>query len=385
MSTLDTEIPRKDTQDRSSLFSIFTGKWMAIPQTHRLGKCRSVTEFEKLNRVGEGTYGIVYRARDTVSNKIVALKKMRMDGEKYGIPLSGLREINILLNVRHENIVQLKEVVVGKSLDSLFLVMEYCEQDLASLLDNMPAPFSESQVKCIMLQLLKGLRYLHEGFIIHRDLKVSNLLMTDKGCVKIADFGLARNYGIPEKPMTPKVVTLWYRAPELLFGSKTHTTAIDMWSGGCILGELLGHKPLMPGRSEIQQVELIMELLGTPNDTIWPGFSKLPAFEHFTLKKQPYNNLRHNFPWLSESGIRLLNGLFMYDPQKRATAEDCLEHSYFKEQPYPCDPEFMPSFPQHRLKRRNPEPEAEPKRKPDSFKDFGQSLTAPSSTKKKKP
>lgn len=167
--------------------------------------------------------------------------------------------------------------------------------------------------------------------------------------------------------------------------TKTHTTAIDMWSAGCILGELLGHKPLMPGRSDLQQVELILELLGTPNDTIWPGFSKLPAFEKFTLKKQPYNNLRHNFPWLSESGIRILNGLFMYDPNKRASAEDCLEHSYFKEQPYPCDPEFMPSFPHHRLKRRNPEPEPEPKRKSDTFKDFGQVLSAASSAKKKKP
>lgn len=203
----------------------------------QLGKCRFVSEFEKLNRIGEGTYGIVYRARDTKNDKVVALKKVRMEHEKDGLPVSGLREISVLLSCRHENIVHLREVVVGKSLESIFLAMEYCEQDLASLLDNMQAPFSESQVKCIVLQVLKGLRYLHHNFIVHRDLKVSNLLMTDKGCVKIADFGLARWFGLPLKPMTPRVVTLWYRAPELLLQAKTQTTSVDMWAAGCILGK----------------------------------------------------------------------------------------------------------------------------------------------------
>lgn len=275
-----------------------------------------------------------------------------MDREKYGIPVSGLREISILLNCNHENIVRLREIAVGRSFESMFLVMNYCEQDLACLLDNMQTPFSESQVKCIMKQVLRGLRYLHSSFIVHRDLKVSNLLMTDKGCVKIADFGLARWYGLPLKPMTPKVVTLWYRAPELLLNSENQTTAIDMWSAGCILGELLDHKPLLPGRSEINQLELIINLLGTPNDHIWPGFSELPTLQDFTLKQQPYNNLKHKFPWLSAAGLRLLNFLFMYDPNKRATADECLQSSYFKEAPHPCDPKLMPSFPQHRNKQQ---------------------------------
>ena len=279
---------------------------------------------------------------------------MRMDREKYGIPVSGLREISILLNCNHENIVRLREIAVGRSLESMFLVMNYCEQDLASLLDNMQTPFSESQVKCIMKQVLRGLRYLHSSFIVHRDLKVSNLLMTDKGCVKIADFGLARWYGLPLKPMTPKVVTLWYRAPELLLNSENQTTAIDMWSAGCILGELLDHKPLLPGRSEINQLEMIIDLLGTPNDHIWPGLSSLPTLQDFTLKQQPYNNLKHKFPWLSSAGLRLLNFLFMYDPNKRATADECLQSSYFKEAPHPCDPKLMPSFPQHRNKQAPP-------------------------------
>uniref|UniRef100_A0A0K2UQP4 cyclin-dependent kinase n=1 Tax=Lepeophtheirus salmonis TaxID=72036 RepID=A0A0K2UQP4_LEPSM len=340
---------------KSKLFNLRTGMPFDIPREDEYGTCRPVSDFEKLNRIGEGTYGIVYRAKDCLTDEIVALKKMRMHNEKDGLPISSIREISILMECSktkcHENIVDLRGIAVGKSLESIFLIMSYCEQDLASLLDNMQSPFSESQVKCIMKQVLRGLKYLHSHFIVHRDLKVSNLLMTDKGTVRIADFGLARYYGLPLKPMTPRVVTLWYRAPELLLNAKTQTTAIDMWSAGSILGELLAHKPLLPGKSEINQLELIIDLLGTPNDNIWPGFSELPALQEFTLKVQPFNNLKHKFPWLSESGLRLLNFLFMYNPDKRATAEECLQSSYFNEQPLPCDPKLMPSFPHHRNKR----------------------------------
>ncbi|XP_055626408.1 cyclin-dependent kinase 10 [Toxorhynchites rutilus septentrionalis] len=335
---------------KGTLMSFINRKFIEIPNKDAFGRCRYVSVFQKCNRVGEGTYGIVFRAKDTQTNEIVALKKVRIDQEifKDGFPISGLREIQILKNCDHDNIVKLKEVVVGNSMESIFLVMEFCEQDLASLLDNMEKPFSESQVKCIVIQLLKGLKYLHANFIIHRDLKVSNLLLTDKGCLKIADFGLARYITDSDKPMTPGLVTLWYRSPELLFGSKVQTTAVDMWATGCILGELLAHKPLMPGVSEISQIELIIDLLGTPSELIWPDFPSLPAIQNFTLKAQPYNNLKPKFPWLSSAGLRLLNFLFMYDPNKRATAEECLQSSYFKEAPLPAAPKLMPTFPHHR-------------------------------------
>lgn len=133
--------------------------------------------------------------------------------------------------------------------------------------------------------------------------------------------------------MTPQVVTLWYRSPELLLGSPYQTTAVDMWALGCILGELLSHKPLLPGNTEIAQLELIIDLLGTPSETIWPDYSKMPAIQNFTLKQQPYNNLKPKFQYLSPAGLRLLNFLFMYDPKKRATADECLHSSYFKEPP----------------------------------------------------
>ncbi|KAF0040813.1 hypothetical protein F2P81_006711 [Scophthalmus maximus] len=254
----------EDEPDPIRLKSIKTNRTFTVPQNYRFGSCRSVREFEKFNRIGEGTYGIVYRARDTKSDEIVALKKVRMDKER-----DVEKKCHIVTKINMEDPLVIVNIIY------LFLVMSYCEQDLASLLENMQTPFSEAQVKCIVLQLLRGLEYLHHNFIIHRDLKVSNLLMTDKGCVKIADFGLARMYGIPQQPMTPRVVTLWYRSPELLLGTKSQTTALDMWAVGCIVAELLAHKPLLPGTSEIQQVDLIVQLLGTPNENIWPAERRL--------------------------------------------------------------------------------------------------------------
>ncbi|KAK7368459.1 hypothetical protein VNO80_10485 [Phaseolus coccineus] len=339
--------------------------------------CRSVDEFERLNKIDEGTYGVVYRARDKKTGEIVALKKVKMEKEKEGFPLTSLREINILLSFHHPSIVDVKEVVVGSSLDSIFMVMEYMEHDLKGLMEAMKQPFSQSEVKCLMIQLLEGVKYLHDNWVLHRDLKTSNLLLNNRGELKICDFGLARQYGSPLKPYTHLVVTLWYRAPELLLGSKQYSTAIDMWSLGCIMAELLSKEPLFNGRTEFDQLDKIFRILGTPNEAIWPGFSKLPGVKVNFVKHQ-YNLLRKKFPAtsftgspvLSDSGFDLLNKLLTYDPEKRITAEAALNHEWFREVPLPKSKEFMPTFPaQHAQDRRvrriykSPDPLEEQRRK----------------------
>jgi serine/threonine protein kinase len=182
-----------------------------------VGKSRSVYNFERLNVIGQGTYGVVYRARDKETQAIVALKKLRMEREKEGMPLTSLREIRLLKACHHPNVVELQDIVVGNKLDSIFLVFEYCENDLATLLDTgMKRKFTEGEVKCLLRQLLSATAYMHDRWMIHRDIKMSNLLYNNRGCLKVADFGLARLFGYPKRAYTPRVVTLWYRAPELL-------------------------------------------------------------------------------------------------------------------------------------------------------------------------
>ncbi|KAJ3696894.1 hypothetical protein LUZ61_000599 [Rhynchospora tenuis] len=322
--------------------------------------CRSVDEFERLNKINEGTYGVVYRARDKKTGEIVALKKVKMEKEKEGFPMTSLREINILLSFHHPSIVDVKEVVVGSTMDSIFMVMEYMEHDLKGVMETMKQPYSQSEVKCLMLQLLEGVLYLHNNWVLHRDLKTSNLLLNNRGELKICDFGLARQYGSPLKPYTPLVVTLWYRAPELLLGAKEYSTAIDMWSVGCIMAELLAKEPLFNGQKETEQIDKIFKTLGTPNEKIWPGYKNLPGSK-VVYTKQPYNRLREKFPptsfsgrpTLSEAGFDLLNKLLTYDPERRISAEEALSHPWFSEVPLPKSKDFMPTFPAHNDKDRN--------------------------------
>uniref|UniRef100_A0A0K0CXT4 Protein kinase domain-containing protein n=1 Tax=Angiostrongylus cantonensis TaxID=6313 RepID=A0A0K0CXT4_ANGCA len=213
-------------------------------------------------------------------------------------------------------------------------------------------PFTEPQVKCLMQQLFRALNYMHSHYVLHRDLKVSNLLLTSHGILKVADFGLARVFGEPDMSMTPRVITLWYRCPELLFGSKTQTTGIDQWAAGCILGELLLHRPLLPGKSDVEQIDKIINLLGTPTTKIWAELETMPLLENFTLKTQPFNNVKVVFESASSSSIDLLNALFMYDPKKRISAANALAHPFFTERPFPCDPVLIPSLPPNYGKRR---------------------------------
>ena len=315
--------------------------------------CRSVFEYEQLNKIDEGTYGVVFRARDKGTGAIRALKKVKMDKEREGFPLTALREANILLSMQHPNVVGVTEMVMGNSLDSIFMVMEFAEHDLKGLMETMTKPFTIPEVKCLMTQLLGGVSYLHDNWVLHRDLKTSNVLVNNKGELKICDFGLARQYSDPLRPYTHMVVTLWYRAPELLLGQRLYSTGVDVWSLGCIMGELLCKDPLFQGKTEIDQIDRIFRVLGTPNEKIWPDFVNLPSVRKIKFPHQPYNNLRKKFPkispnggvTLSDCGFDLMNKLLAYDPSRRMTCEDALNHAFFAEFPPAKAKELMPTYP----------------------------------------
>ncbi|KAJ8938820.1 hypothetical protein NQ314_011310 [Rhamnusium bicolor] len=310
--------------------------------------CRSVEEFQCLNRIEEGTYGVVYRARDKRTEDIVALKRLKMEKEKEGFPITSLREINTLLKGQHPNIVTVREIVVGSNMDKIFIVMDYVEHDLKSLMETMrhkKQNFMPGEIKCLLKQLLLAVAHLHDNWILHRDLKTSNLLLSHKGILKVGDFGLAREYGSPLKAYTPIVVTLWYRAPELLLCAKEYSTPIDLWSVGCIFAELLLMNALFPGKSEVDQLNRVFKDLGTPSEKIWPGFNQLPAVKKMKFNEYPVSNLRGKFNTLSEIGLGLLIKFLTFDPSQRVTAEEALKHAYFNEPPLPIDPAMFPTWP----------------------------------------
>jgi len=318
-----------------------------LPSVHG---CRSVAEFQCMNRIEEGTYGVVYRAKDKRTNEIVALKKLKMEREKEGFPITSLREINTLLIAQHVNVVTVREIVVGSNMDQIFIVMDFVQHDLKGLMETMRKKnqvFLAGEVKCLMQQLLRAIHHLHDNWILHRDLKASNLLLSHNGILKVGDFGLAREYGSPLKNYTAIVVTLWYRAPELLLGIKQYSTHIDVWSIGCILGELLMMEPLFPGKSEVDELNKIFKLLGTPTEKVWPGYKELPGVRSMKFVDFPVSKLREKFPerMLSDTGLELMKGLLTYDPRQRMTCAGALEHPWFLENPRPIDPSMFPTWP----------------------------------------
>ncbi|KAK9674457.1 hypothetical protein RND81_12G233900 [Saponaria officinalis] len=306
---------------------------------------RRADSFEKLDKIGQGTYSNVYRARDLEQRKIVALKKVRFDNLEPESVRFMAREIHILRRLDHPNVIKLEGLVTSRMSCSLYLVFEYMEHDLAGLASHPAVKFTEPQVKCYMQQLLRGLDHCHSRGILHRDIKGSNLLIDNHGILKIADFGLASFYDPHQRqPLTSRVVTLWYRPPELLLGATYYGTSVDLWSSGCILAELYAGKPIMPGRTEVEQLHKIFKLCGSPSEEYWRK-SKLP---HATIFKpqQPYaRRVVETFRDFPVPALSLLEILLSVDPADRGSASSALKSEFFTTKPLPCDPSSLPKYP----------------------------------------
>ncbi|XP_022895201.1 probable serine/threonine-protein kinase At1g54610 [Olea europaea var. sylvestris] len=301
---------------------------------------KSAESYVKIDKVGQGTYSNVYKARDKDTGKIVALKKVRFDTSEPESVKFMAREIMILLKLDHPNIVKLQGLATSRMQYSLYLVFDYMQSDLARILSRPDERLTEPQVKCYMQQLLSGLQHCHERGILHRDIKGSNLLIDRNGMLKIADFGLANFYN-PEKkrPLTTRVVTLWYRAPELLLGATDYGVGIDLWSAGCLMAEMFAGRPIMPGRTEVEQTHKIFKLCGTPPDDYYKRLKLSTALKPPQTFKSCLRETFRNFP---ASSLGLLSILLALDPAFRGSAASALRHEFFHTSPLPCDISGLP-------------------------------------------
>ncbi|MED6173833.1 hypothetical protein PIB30_063423 [Stylosanthes scabra] len=298
---------------------------------------KSADSYEKLDKVGRGTYSNVYKARDKDTGKIVALKKVRFDtSDSESIKFMG-REIMILQKLDHPNVIKLRGLATSRMQYSLYLVFDYMQCDLSRIISRPDERLTESQIKCYMQQLLAGLQHCHERGIIHRDIKSSNLLIDRRGSLKIADFGLANVKH--QDPLTNRVVTLWYRAPELLLGSTHYGYDIDLWSAGCLLAEMFVGRPFMPGRTEVEQLHLIFKLCGSPPDDYWIKMKLRSNYLPSQHYKPNYEDYFRGFP---SSSMDLLTTLLHLDPACRGSAASALESEFFKTSPLACDPSALP-------------------------------------------
>ena len=270
---------------------------------------------------------VVYKATCNATGVTVALKKIRLEVEDEGVPSTALREISLLKELAHPNIVDLMDV--EHSENRLYLVFEWLDKDLKKYMDSCgPEGMGLPLVKSYMFQLLKGMAVCHSRGIMHRDLKPQNLLINRQGELKIADFGLARAFQIPIRAYTHEVVTLWYRAPEILLGQRQYACPVDMWSIGVIFAEMVNRRPLWPGDSEIDELYKIFRTLGTPTEQTWPGVSRLPDYKP-TFPKWPGSSLKRTVPTLDAEGFDLLQQMLHYEPIARITAKAALEHPWF--------------------------------------------------------
>lgn len=347
--------------------------------------CRSVDCYEPLNFIDQGTFGEVFRAKCLDTDGIYAIKKIKLGASatsKYGFPITALREASILLTLDHPSIVKVREVVVGSTVDKVYMVMEHGGKDLKDVMCSLQktrgdgSAFSLGQVKQLLGQLLSAVAYMHKHWYIHRDIKTSNLLYkAETGRLTICDFGLSRRFGDPINALTAEVVTLWYRCPELLLGERTYDSAVDVWSCGCVLGELLTGQALFPGQGEADQLKLICAVLGWPHEAAWKGITTKPNYAtmignrlaqlnndsesgNSDASRSEHNlelhGIRRRFHrtashagnaslFLSAAGCDLLASLLRYDPHQRISARQALDHAWFKEEPQPTPAAHMPA------------------------------------------
>ncbi|KAI5778434.1 kinase-like domain-containing protein [Geopyxis carbonaria] len=285
--------------------------------------------YQRIEKIGEGTYGVVYKAKDLKNNnQIVAMKKIRLEAEDEGVPSTAIREISLLKEMNDPNIVRLLNIIADGH--KVYLVFEFLDLDLKKYMEAIPAgmPLGADMVKRFMSQLVSGVKYCHAHRILHRDLKPQNLLIDKEGNLKLADFGLARAFGVPLRTYTHEVVTLWYRSPEILLGGKQYSTGVDMWSVGCIFAEMCTRKALFPGDSEIDEIFKIFRVLGTPDEDTWPGVESFPDYKA-SFPQWARVDISKLVPGLDKDGLELLDAMLVYDPAARVSAKQALNYNYF--------------------------------------------------------
>ncbi|XP_058803148.1 cyclin-dependent kinase 7 [Phymastichus coffea] len=297
--------------------------------------------YEKIDFLGEGQFATVYKAKDSETGRIVAVKKIKVGTRaeaRDGINRTALREIKLLQELEHENVIGLLDVFGYKS--NVSLVFDFMDTDLEVVIKDSGIVLTPANIKAYLVQTLQGLDYLHFNWILHRDLKPNNLLISSEGVVKIGDFGLAKFYGSPNRINTHQVVTRWYRSPELLYGARLYGTGVDMWAIGCILGELLLRTPIFPGDSDLDQLTKIFTALGTPTEETWPGMTQLPDFIQF--KPFPPVPLKDIFIAASDDLLDLLASLLNLNPLERCSCDQALQMPYFSNSPPPTPNARLP-------------------------------------------
>eukprot|EP00406_Dinophysis_acuminata_P050524 CAMPEP_0179302142 /NCGR_PEP_ID=MMETSP0797-20121207/47911_1 /TAXON_ID=47934 /ORGANISM="Dinophysis acuminata, Strain DAEP01" /LENGTH=314 /DNA_ID=CAMNT_0021011661 /DNA_START=38 /DNA_END=982 /DNA_ORIENTATION=- len=291
----------------------------------------SLYEILEKSLLGEGTYGKVYKARSNRTGEFVAMKQMKLDSQEEGVPSTAIREIALLKELTHPNVVRLLDVFCKPN--KLVLVFEYLENDLKKYMKALSGHLPPTTVKNFTYQLCRGIEFCHANRILHRDIKPQNLLIDHRLHLKLADFGLARAFTVPVPKYTHEVVTVWYRPPEILLGATLYSVPVDLWSTGCVMGEMATAAPLFAGDSEIDTIFKIFMKLGTPSEQVWPGVSELPDFKPTFPKWPPrgWTKIRNTAQQVGQDGIDLLERLMCYDPKKRLSARRALQHSYFRD------------------------------------------------------